>query len=50
MDVIAVHVMTSRNNLWPLLALGVLLVGLGLQVVHSLGGTQRDPRRELRKF
>jgi hypothetical protein len=39
-----------RTNLWLLLALAVLLVGLGVQLVHSLGGTQRDPRRELRKF
>jgi hypothetical protein len=39
-----------RNNLWLLLALAVLVVGLGMQLVHSLGGSQRDPRRELRKF
>jgi hypothetical protein len=45
-----VAVPSPRNNHWLLLALAVLLVGLGVQLVHSLGGTQRDPRRELRKF
>jgi len=41
---------SPRNNLWLLLALAVLLVGLGVQLAPSMGGTQRDPRRELRKF
>ncbi|WP_259728481.1 MULTISPECIES: hypothetical protein [Synechococcales] len=40
----------SRHKLWLLLALAVLMLGLGVQIVSGLGGTQRDPRRELRKF
>ncbi|MCP9917853.1 hypothetical protein [Cyanobium sp. ATX 6F1] len=38
------------RNPWALLALLLLGMGLAVQVFHSQKGTQRDPRRELRKF
>jgi hypothetical protein len=38
------------RNPWALLALLLLAIGLAVQVFHSHKGTERDPRRELRKF
>ncbi len=46
--------MIGRNpigrNPWALLALLLLGLGLAVQVFHGQKATQRDPRRELRKF
>jgi hypothetical protein len=41
---------SARRRLWTLLALTVLLLGLAIYVVQNSRGTQRDARRELRKF
>ncbi|MGB7566065.1 MAG: hypothetical protein WBM08_15105 [Prochlorococcaceae cyanobacterium] len=38
------------RNPWALLALLLLGLGLAVQVFHGQKGSQRDPRRELRKF
>ena len=40
----------SGRRLWTLLALTVLLLGLAVYVAQNSRGTQRDARRELRKF
>ncbi|MCP9850881.1 hypothetical protein [Cyanobium sp. Morenito 9A2] len=38
------------RNPWALLTLLLLGLGLAVQVFHGPKGTQRDQRRELRKF